>query len=148
MARLYEDLTVGEVFSFAEHTVSEEEMEEFARQYDPQPIHLSEKSTADTASDSPVASGWLIAALSMRFLVETALEDIAITSGLGVDELRWNEPVHAGDELTGEAEIISKSLDKFDSNHGTVGVAVEITNQDGTTVTTYTTHSMVRCGDL
>lgn len=145
MTRFYEDLSVGETFSFPEYTITAEEMREFAQQFDPQPFHLDSESGSDSVFDDLVASGWHTASLSMRFLVETAFADIAILGGRGVDELRWYEPVYAGDTLTGETEITDLSRD--DRGRGHVDFTVEIRNQKGEIVMSYTTLGMVRCRD-
>jgi acyl dehydratase len=145
MTRLYEDIRVGEIFSFPEYTVTAEEITEFARQFDPQPFHLDAESSADSVFDDLVASGWHTASLSMRFLVETTFGDIAVLGGRGVDELRWYEPTYAGDRITGKAEITSMS--RGDRGRGHVDFTVKIRNQNGTTIMSYTTLSMVRCRD-
>ncbi|AQL44362.1 hypothetical protein BV210_17275 [Halorientalis sp. IM1011] len=143
MTRFYEDLELGETFPFPEYTVTAEEITAFAREFDPQPFHLDAESSADSVFDGLVASGWHTASLSMRFLVESAFADIAVLGGRGVDELRWYEPVYAGDRITGEAEITSLSRDDRDRGH--VDFTVDLRNQNGTTTMSYTTLSMVRC---
>lgn len=55
-----------------------------------------------------IASGWLTAALSARLLVEGFMNDTASLGGRGMDDLRWHQPVRAGDELAVEVEVLDK----------------------------------------
>lgn len=145
MPRYYEDLWVGETFPFREYTITAAEIREFAQQFDPQPFHLKTEPDGDSVFDEVVASGWHAASLSMRLLVDAAFTNIAVLGGRGVDELRWDEPVHAGDRLTGEASVTARSRDERGRGH--VDFSVEIRRQDGPTVLSYTTLTMVQCRD-
>lgn len=147
MARLYEDLTVGDQFQFHEYVVTAEEIREFAEQFDPQPFHLDVEAAADSIFDEIVASGWHTASLSIRMLVDSVFSDVAIMGGRGVNELRWHVPVYPGDILSGYTEIIEKSVIDPDSSRGNVNFAVTVTNQDNEMVLSYMTLSMVRRAD-
>ena len=121
--RYFEDISVGETDSFGSYEVTDEEIVEFAEQYDPQPFHMDPEVAAETPFGGLVASGWHTAAMTMRLLVENVLADLATRGALGVDELRWRPPVRPGQTLTVETEVLAK--DDWDEETGKI--AVEIT---------------------
>src|SRR5262245_40796864 len=71
----------------------------FARQFDPQPFHVDEKSAEKTFFRGLAASGWHAAAVTMRLLVEGGLSLAGGIIGASVDEVRWPRPVRPGDRL-------------------------------------------------
>src|SRR4029077_14943562 len=85
--------------------VTAEAIVEFARQFDPQVFHLAKESAEKTMLKGVIASGWHTAAVSMRLFVDTMKVPGGII-GLGVDGLRWPNPVRPEDELRLEIEIV------------------------------------------
>jgi len=128
----FDDLTIGDSDSFGEYEVTREEVTTFAEQYDPQPIHTDQEAAAASMFGELVASGWHTAAMSMRLLVDGRLADSRALGALGVDSLRWPEPVRPGDTLSVRTEIRDKEV--FDDDRGRVAVAVTTTSQRGDTV--------------
>lgn len=132
--RYYEDLEVGETQEFGEYHVTEEEIIEFAEQYDPQPFHTDPEAAADSAFGELVASGWHTAAMCMRMLADGPIQDRASMGARGVDELRWKEPVRPGDTLSIRTEILDKRVSESDPKRGYVDSRLEGINQDGDVV--------------
>ena len=89
----------GDSFDLGSRTITEDDIVEFATQYDPQPFHVDPEAAAGTRYGQLFASGWHTAAVCMRQLVDGLFADTAVVSGVGVDELRWERPVYGGDEL-------------------------------------------------
>jgi acyl dehydratase len=56
--RYLEDLAVGEIKPTREIAVSEADILEFARQYDPQDMHTGAQASSSGAFDGLIASGW------------------------------------------------------------------------------------------
>jgi acyl dehydratase len=131
----FEDLAVGDTESLGTYTVTREEIVEFARQYDPQPFHADPEAAAESPFGGLVASGWHTAAMTMRLLVEGFLRKSAARGALGVDELRWFDPVRPGDTLTTRTEIVA--TEPWDDEHGKVDVHIE-TLVDGSVVCSMT----------
>lgn len=61
--RYYEDFEIGETFEFDTHTLTQEEIVEFAKQYDPQPFHIDEQLAQNSVFGGLIASGWHTAAV-------------------------------------------------------------------------------------
>ena len=132
----FEELAVGDGDSFGEYEVTRGEMMEFAGQYDPQPIHTDPDAAATSMFGELVASGWHTAAMTMRLLVDGWLDDSRALGALGVDALRWPEPVRPGDRLSVATEI--RETEPFDAERGRVAVEVTTTTQRGDTVLSMT----------
>jgi len=130
----WEDYEEGRIERFGAYWVTREEVIDFASKYDPQPFHLDDAA----AADSPIfgrlaASGWHTCAMVMRMLTDkwTDADGYFSLGGSGVDELRWSKPVHPGDTLSVEAEILSKSAPRSRPEMGFVNFKLTVFNQDG-----------------
>src|SRR5476651_525747 len=87
--RYFEDFAVGDTFDSASILVTETDIVEFARVYDPQPWHLDAAAAMNSPFKGLVASGWHTTAVTMRLFVESGVLRATGILGLGVDELRW-----------------------------------------------------------
>ena len=104
--RLYlDDLQIGQRFTSGTHVVDEEQIKAFARQFDPQPFHLDNEVAKNTLFSGLVGSGWHIAAITMRLLVEGGLPLAGGIIGAG-GELDWPNPTRPGDTLKVESEVL------------------------------------------
>ncbi len=102
-----EDLAPGQRYrSGRPLAVSADDITGFAARFDPQPFHLDEAAARGSVFGGLAASGWHTAAMTMRMLVESDLWPNGGIVGAGMDELRWPRPVHPGDELRIETEIL------------------------------------------
>jgi acyl dehydratase len=135
--RYFEELEVGESVDCGRVEVTEREMLEFAERYDPQPFHVDSDAAAKTMFGELVASGWLTCSLTARLLVTGYMNENATLGGDGIDDLRWHRPVHAGDVLHVEAELVAKHAGEH-PRFGRTEVAVTTTNDAGETVLTMT----------
>jgi len=124
--------------------VTKESIFDFARQFDPQSFHLDEKAAEQSMFKGLAASGWHTAAMSMKLFVtgETKLAGGSI--GLGVDELRWPQPVRPGDILKVETEILDVRKSRSKPDRGIIRIRNVTTNQRGEIVQTFTAFVMVR----
>lgn len=127
--RYLEDLAVGEINCTPEVSVSETDIVEFARCYDPQDMHTGAQGASPVAFDGLIASGWHTAALVMRILVDSHLLGETPLLGLGVDDLRWPRPVRPGDIIKAETEVLSIVRSRSKPSHGVVRLKVRAYNQ-------------------
>ena len=135
--RYFEDYVIGRRTETASLTVTEEDMLAFARAYDPQYFHLDAEQAKGSLFGGLVASGWQIAAYTMRLMVESACIGGNGMIGVGVDGLRWLQPVRPGDVLHALTEIESKEASKT-ASHGIVRVRVTTRNQHERDVLVFT----------
>jgi acyl dehydratase len=130
----FEDFEPGQVYELGSRTVTEAEILEFARQFDPQPFHLDPEAAKESVFGGLIASGWHTGAIWMRLYVDAMLGGAASRGSPGVEELRWLEPVRPGDTLTGSLTVLDVTPSATRSDRGTVRIRGELTNQDGVTV--------------
>jgi acyl dehydratase len=135
MRRSYEDFPVGRRLVSGSQTISEEEMIEFARRYDPQPFHLDTRATENLLGGLS-ASGWQTAAISMRLFIDTMQVEGGII-GRAIDELRWPAPVHPGDSLRVEIEILEARLSQSKPGYGLIRYRSLTKNQDDKVVQSF-----------
>lgn len=141
--RYFEDFQLGETWSSAPTLISAEEIVAFGRNYDPQPMHTDAERAAKGPFGTLVASGWHIAAVSMRVFVQAGGYGTTPVVGLGIDELRWQQPVRAGDTLTFVREVIELRRSTSNPGHGIVRTRVSVRNQRGESVMTLVTAGRV-----
>ena len=129
--RYWEDFSVGDVFDLGTHTVSHEEIVDFATQWDPQPFHVDDAAAQSSSFGGLVASGWHTASLCMRLYVDALLLEAASMGSPGLDELRWLAPVRPGDTLTVSLTVVDARPSSKDPGRGTLVLRWEAVNQDG-----------------
>jgi acyl dehydratase len=142
--RYFEDYRPGLVVTAGPVGVSEIEIVDFARRYDPQPMHTDPAAAKAGQFGGLIASGWHTAALMMRLV---ATEFLSPESGLaspGIDELRWLKPVRPGDSLTMRATVIEARPSRSKPDQGVVRSLGEILNQNGEIVMTLKPISIIR----
>jgi acyl dehydratase len=140
--RYFDDLSSGERLQSGQYIVTEEEIINFAREFDPQPFHLDAAVAGQTMFEGLIASGWHTAGITMRLFVQT-LNFAEGAIGLGVDELRWPNAVRPDDVLQVETEIVDLRLSQSKPSHGIVRLRNVTTNQRGEIVQTMTASALV-----
>jgi acyl dehydratase len=128
-----EDTEIGQVYPLGTVTLSKQEIIAFATAFDPQSIHLDEEA-AKPIFGGLIASGWHTASLCSRLSVDGFLGKTVCHGSPGVDNIRFLQPVSAGDSLTGRLTIKEKKLSKRKPDRGTLGMKVEMFRADGTLV--------------
>lgn len=109
----YDDFKVGETLEIGRHTVTQEEILDFARKYDPQSFHIDPEAAKESIYGGLIASGWHTCAIVMRVMVDAYVSKAASMGSPGMEEIRWLKPVRPGDTLVikrtvEEARLTSK----------------------------------------
>lgn len=125
----YEDFQVGMVMPLGSKLVTANEIVEFASEFDPQPMHLDEKSGANSILGGLSASGWHICSIAMRMMCDAYLLNSSSEGAPGVDYVKWKKPVLAGDTLTGTTTVTAKRDSKSRPDIGLISVCHRLTNQ-------------------
>ena len=129
MTRYLEDFEVGQHIPLSPYLVSESEIVEFARQFDPQTFHIDPEHTTTQSLGGLMASGWHTAAIFMRMIVDAYLADSAVLSSPGVDELRWLSPVRPDDILSGDVTVEEVRVSQSKPDRGLLITRVRLHNQ-------------------
>jgi acyl dehydratase len=141
--RYLEDFAVGQTFGSGRLRIDKERAVAFAAEFDPQPFHLDEAAARRSIFGKLTASGWHTAAVTMRLLVESELKPAGGFVGAGLDECRWPRPVHPGDELRIECEVIEVRPSKSRPEQGMIKLRTTTLNQDGEAVLVYVVNIVV-----
>lgn len=123
-----EDLRPGFVVESAGVTVTESQILDFARLYDPQPIHIDVEAAVAGPYGGVIASGFQTLALAFRMIHDTGVLRAGLGSP-GFDDLRWPAPVRAGDTLRARLEVLESRPSQSKRDRGVVKVRLSATNQ-------------------
>lgn len=125
----FEDFTVGRIFELPQHTITAEEIIEFATEFDPQPFHLDENSAQAEQVGGLIASGWHTCSLMMRMMCDGYLLNSPSQGSSGLEEIRWLSPVRPGDTLIATAEVVASRRSKSNPEMGIVSFDYAMKNQ-------------------
>ena len=138
----FEDFTPGRVMEFGSHTITAEEIIEFAAEFDPQPMHLSEEGGRTAGVGGLIASGWQSAALMMRMTVDALMGRSTSLGSPGLEELSWKKPVRPGDRLRVRLEVLAARPSASKPELGIVNLQFDLINQRDETVLTQRSAAM------
>lgn len=129
--RYFEAFIPGAVFDAGSFTVTEAEIIEFARRYDPQLFHTDPVAAKSSAFGGLIASGWQTVALTMRQLIDHVFGETTGLGSPGVDELRWLRPVRPGDTLAVRVSVLEAQPSRSKPDRGLIRFKIEAENQNG-----------------
>ena len=132
----WEDFTAGQTDEIGRHTFGEQEMIEFARQFDPQPFHTDPEAAKQSFFGGLIASGWHTCAIAMRLMVQKYIGQAASAGSPGVDNIRWSAPVRPGDTITYRRVIVASRPSQSKPDLGLLQTRTEALNQRGEIVMT------------
>lgn len=136
-----DDYEVGMEFSTDGVRINREEMIEFARRYDPFPLHYDDEYAKHTRFGKMIASGVLsfmavwARVMELGFLGE---EQIAGKS----TKIDWFRPVYADDVLTGKGKVTR--IERRNAHNGIAELTLWVYNQDGELVLTNITEAIIQ----
>jgi acyl dehydratase len=143
----WEDFPVGKVREFGGVTMTADEIIAFARQFDPQPFHLSEEGGKNSLFGGLCASGWHTCALAMRMMCDAYLLETASLGSPGLENIRWLKPVRPGDTLRLRTVVLeARPLDSR-PHVGLVRTRWEMLNQNNEEVMQMEGYGMFRLRD-
>ncbi len=135
--RWFEDYVPGSVFEFGHTRLSEQEIIAFARDYDPQVIHIDPAESATGPFGGLIASGIHTIAACMRLYVDHYVSQVASLASPGLDEIRWPRPVRPGDRLSIRVTVSDARVSRSRPDRGLVHSFVEALNQDDAIVLSF-----------
>ncbi|MCC7516329.1 MAG: MaoC family dehydratase N-terminal domain-containing protein [Pseudomonadales bacterium] len=115
----FEDMTPDFVARAGGYLVTEEEILEFGRRFDPQPFHTDPVAAKDSVFGKLVAPGTLIIC-ARSWLVNNLDRCPAYSAGLGVEHMNLVRAVGAGDTLRLEIRVIEARPSQSRPDHGIV----------------------------
>ena len=140
----FEDFPVGKVFAHQGPTLTEQDIIEYASQYDPQPFHIDKAAAEKSIYGGLIASGWHTMSVTMRMVCDCYLLNAASMGSPGVDEVRWRHPVRPGDTLSLRVNVTEARVSRSKPDRGVVRYDTEVLNQDDVVVMTFNAMGMFR----
>ena len=142
-SKLYlDDLHVGYRHTSGTYTIDEAEIKAFAHQFDPQPFHLDDAAAKGSPFRGLAASGWHIAAITMRLQVDSGPPLAGGIIGAG-GEIDWPRPTRPGDTLRVESEVLEVTPSKSRPDRGMITLRSRTLNQRDEAVQTLTVKLIV-----
>jgi len=138
----FEDFPVGTLLPLGPVTVDAQEIVEFAREFDPQPMHLDEEAGKASILGGLAASGWHTCGLLMRMMIDSYILRSHSEGAPGIEYVQWKAPVLAGDVLSGFSTV--EEARALRSRPGVITSRHELTNQKGEIVIVARNAAMIR----
>ena len=142
--RYWNDLTEGERFMCRPVAFDREGIVAYGKEYDPLPFHVGGEASNRSIFGDVIASALHTLSACTRVVVD-AHGDIAILSGLSIDEVRTPLPVRPGDVLTVEGRWAGLRRSRSRPDRGIAGLRCTVRNQRGETVMEYGDRYLVAC---
>ena len=138
---------VGQVIEAGPYEVSEEEILQFARAYDPQWFHTDREAAAEGIFGGLIASGWHTCGIAMRLVAQAALEGSESFASPGLEYVKWPHPVRPGDALRLHAEVLDVRRSATRNDLGILRWRWQLHNQVGGQVLDLVATSLFRLVD-
>ena len=132
----FEDFTPGDVIELGTYEMTEAEIIDFGRRFDPQYFHTDPKAAASSPFGGLIASGWHTCSAWARLWIDAVISRADSRGSGGMQEVRWLEPVRPGDTLRATVEILNTRPSSRHADRGTVFIGCTMTNQHGRVVFT------------
>jgi acyl dehydratase len=145
--RYLEDYVEGAIHEFGPITITEDEIIQFGKKFDPQIFHTDPNRAKETVYGGLIASGWHTCALFMRLFVEHYLPGPASLGSPGVDELRWLKPVRSADQLILRITVHKVKPSRSKPDRGVLFSFCEMLNQKNEVVATMMAMNLIKYRD-
>ena len=142
--RYWDDIVEGEPLNCRTIVLSLPEIIEFAIKYDPQPFHVDQQAAVASCFGGIIASSLQTLSVCTRMLVE-AQGEMAILSGLGIEQVQLPNPVRPNDELTIEACWTDLRRSRSKPDRGMATVRFRAVNQNDEIVIESGFRYMIAC---
>lgn len=106
----FSELHEGQVLEFGNYLMSEAEIIEFARRYDPQRFHVDVAAAQASNWKGIIASGFHTCSVAMRLIVDNVLIGSESSGSPGLSSISWLKPVRPGDTLSMRVEVLQVQL--------------------------------------
>ena len=138
----FEEFVLGSKTKIEPATIHKEDMVDFAKKYDPIPLHTDEEYAKTTFFGGLIAPGVMSFMSVWAKYLEIDLAGKELIAGKST-KIEWMKPVFAEDVLSGTCTV--SGLTKRNEKNGLVELTFEVFNQKGELVLTDVTEMVVKC---
>ena len=143
-ALYFEDFKPGDRFESASLTITDTQIIEYARFYDPQPFHTDPEAARATVYGGLIASGMQTIGIGFKLFLETGVLAACSLGSPGLDEVRWKAPIRPGDTPRVVAEVLETRPAASKPDRGIVRIRYTTLNQRGEAVTSLIGNQLCR----
>ena len=138
----FNDLKLGMSVEIAPAVIEKQKMMDFARTYDPIPLHTDEAYAKGTMFGQLIAPGVMSFMSVWAKYLEQDFFGKELIAGKST-KIEWHKPVYAEDVLCGKAVITN--LVRRNARNGLVEITIEAYNQNDVHVLSNVTEAIVKC---
>lgn len=131
---IFSDFKVGQVIQAGPYVLTEAELLDFARAWDPQWFHTDADAAAQGPHGGLIASGWQTCGIAMKLAVAAVLEGSESYASPGLAYVKWTHPVRAGDALSLSATVLGTRRSASKPELGILSWRWQLFNQQATQV--------------
>jgi acyl dehydratase len=124
----FEDIKLHQIYRSREYHLIEKDIIDFARKWDPQPIHVDPEAAKKTKLGGLCATGLHLMGICGKLLGEKKSKP-AMIAGTGLEKVQFLAPARPGDILVMEIETTAKRESKSNPNSGTIKISTRLLNQ-------------------
>ena len=114
----FAEFHVGQVLHAGPYAVSEAEVLDFAKQWDPQWFHTDPEAAAHGPFDGLIASGWHTCGIAMRLAADAFLAGSESYASPGLAYVKWLHPVRPGDVLRLRLTVLETRISQSNPSLG------------------------------
>ncbi|MBQ4870399.1 MaoC family dehydratase [Priestia megaterium] len=115
-----DEFTIGQVFETKSLKLTKEDIMRFAKEFDPQYMHLDEGKAKQGRFNGIIASGIHTMAISFKLWIEQGLYGEDVIAGTEMNNIKFIKAVYPGDELYTLVKVIDKKTKKSETGILTV----------------------------
>lgn len=138
-----EDLRIGQTMTLGSYTVSEDEILEFATQWDPQWFHTDKEAAESGVFGGLIGSGVHTLAICQKLVVASLYDTWNVIAGKSMRDIRFLRPLRPGDTLTGELTVDNVVLDN--RSRGLVTTTAQLVDSHGNRMFEVVTDAYLHC---
>ena len=143
----YEDFAEGATYAFGPRSMTRDEIVEYAREFDSQPMHMDEEAAKKSLLGGLAASGWHTCCFMFRMMYDNLISKSASMGSPGIEETKWLKPVRPDVPLTMHIDILDKRTSKSRPEMGLVRMRAQLRGPDGVPVIDQTSTLLIGVRD-
>lgn len=126
----FEDYNIGDEFYPESYTFTEEKIIDFAKEYDPRPIHIDKEAAKASRFGDIIASGKHTSIACWGQWVKEGIDMDGLVCGVSIDWNKWLKPVYANEKLDITIRVVDKKV-RVEGKDGFIVFQMLVTNPKG-----------------
>jgi acyl dehydratase len=130
----FAEFSQGQVIEAGAYHLTEDEVLQFAKAWDPQWFHTDLEAAAKGRFGGLIASGWQTCGIAMRLMADKALHGSESFASPGLAYIKWLHPVRPGDDLNVRGTVLETRVGRSQPTLGILRWRWQLFNAAGTEV--------------